>query len=108
MSTWSGTIKTTTLSLKLKSMGFKVVGHDGFLEVEAPCSGQYLEATLETIAKQTPDEMAAESLPGLENVATEKFHRYLSPDLLYEDVCSSLVDLRVLPQLARNIVGHSV
>ena len=108
VSTWAGTIKTTTLSLKLKSSGFKVVNHDGFLEIEAPFSGQCVEATLHTIAKQTPDEMAAESLPGLENVATEKFHRHLSPDLLYEDVCSSLVDLRALPQLARNIVGHSV
>ncbi len=107
VSTRAGTVKTTTLSLKLKSLGFKVVDHVGFLEVEAPCSGRYLEQVLEDIAQRTPDEMASEPLTGLEKVMSEKFHRYLSADLLYEDVCSSLVDLRALPQLASGLVERS-
>ncbi len=106
VATWMGTIKTSTLSLKLKSMGFKTVDHDGFLEVEEPCSGQPLVAALETLAEQTPDDVAGESLAGLENVMSEKFHRYLSPDLLFEDATSSLVDLQAIPQLARSIIGH--
>ena len=106
VATWTGTIKTSTLSLKLKSMGFKTVDHDGFLEVEEPCSGQPLVAALETLAEQTPDDVAGESLAGLENVMSEKFHRYLSPDLLFEDATSSLVDLQAIPQLARSIIGH--
>ena len=107
LSTWAGTIKTSTLSLKLKSMGFKTVAHDGFLEVEDPASGQSVATALGTIAKQTPDDVAAQSLSGLETVMSERFHRYLSPDLLHEDATSSVVDLRALPQLASSIVGQS-
>ena len=106
VATWAGTIKTSTLSLKLKSMGFKTVDHDGFLEVEDQSSGQPLVAALETLAEQTPDDVAGESLAGLESVMSEKFHRYLSPDLLFEDATSSLVDLQAIPQLARSIIGH--
>ena len=35
---------------------------------------------------------------------TEKFHRYLSPDLLLEDVASSRIDLAALPALARSVI----
>ena len=106
VATWAGTIKTSTLSLKLKSMGFKTVDHDGFLEVEDQSSGQPLVAALEAIAEQTPDDVAGESLAGLESVMSEKFHRYLSPDLLFEDATSSLVDLQAMPQLAGSIIDH--
>ncbi len=106
VATWAGTIKTSTLSLKLKSMGFKTVDHDGFLEVEDQSSGQPLVAALETLAEQTPDDVAGEPLSGLECPISEKFHRYLSPDLLFEDATSSLVDLQAIPQLARSIIGH--
>ena len=58
------------------------------------------------MAEQTPDEVAGETLSGLENVMSEKFHCYLSPDLLFEDAASSLVDLRAMPQLARTILGR--
>ena len=94
------------LGLKLKSMGFKTVDHDGFLEVEAQPSGQAVEAALGTMAEQTSDDVAGESLSGLESVMLEKFHCYLSPDLLLEDATSSLVDLRAMPRLARSIIGH--
>ena len=108
VSTWAGTIKTSTLSLKLKSMGFKTVIHDGFLEVDGQSAGQSVEAALGTIAKQTPDDVVGQSLSGLENVMSERFHANLSADLLLEDATSSLVDLGALPQLARNIIGHNV
>lgn len=106
VATWAGTIKTSTLSLKLRSMGFKAMVHDGFLEVEEPSSGQTLAEALEKIAQQEPDDVAGESLSGLENVMSEKFHRYLSPDLLFEDAISSLLDLKAMPQLARIILGR--
>ena len=107
VATWTGTIKTSTLSLKLKSMGFKTVSHDGFLEVEVQSSGPPVEAALEEIASQLPEDVGGQSLAGLESVMSEKFHRYLSPDLLLEDATSSLVDLEALPQLARDILGHN-
>ena len=106
VATWAGTIKTSTLALNLKSMGFKAMPQDGFLEVEEPSSGHTLVAALEAIAGQAPDDVAGESLVGLENVMSEKFHRYLSPDLLFEDAASSLVDLQAMPQLARSILGR--
>ena len=106
VATRAGTIKTSTLALKLKSMGFKTVDHDGFLEVEEPSSGLTLVAALEAMAEQTPADVAGESVSGLENVMSEKFHCYLSPDLLFEDATSSLVDLQAMPQLARSILGH--
>ena len=36
---------------------------------------------------------------------TEKFHPYLSLDLLLEDVPSSRIDLGALPELARSMSG---
>ena len=106
MATWAGTIKTSTLALKLRSMGFKTVDHDGFLEVEEPSSGQTLVTTLEAMAEQAPDDVAGETLWGLENVMSEKFHCYLSPGLLFEDAASSLVDLQAMPQMAQSILGR--
>ena len=65
VATWAGTIKTSTLSLKLKSMGFKAMDHDGFLEVEEPSSGHTLVAALEAMARQTPADVAGEFADGL-------------------------------------------
>ena len=108
VSTWAGTIKTSTLALTLKSMGFRTVIHHGFLEVDDRSASQSVEAALVTIANRTPDDVAGQSLPGLENVMSEKFHQYLSADLLLEDASSSLVDLGAMPQLARNIIGSNL
>ena len=37
---------------------------------------------------------------GTRAMHVEKFHRYLSPNLLYEDAITSVVDLAAMPQLA--------
>ena len=44
-------------------------------------------------------------LSGEENFMTEKFHPYLSLDLLLEDAPSSRIDLGTLPELARSMIG---
>ena len=44
-------------------------------------------------------------LSGEENFMTEKFHPYLSLDLLLEDAPSSRIDLGALPELARSMSG---
>ena len=44
-------------------------------------------------------------LSGEENFMTEKFHPYLSLDLLLEDAPSSRIDLGALPELARSMIG---
>ena len=44
-------------------------------------------------------------LSGEENFMTEKFHPYLSIELLLEDATSSRIDLGALPELARSMIG---
>ena len=76
----------------------------GFLEVENKSADKPLESALRDIAESPPD-VSRISLPGLEQCISEKFHRYLSTDLLYEDAITSVVDLAAMPQLAKSIVG---
>ena len=103
VATWSGTIKTSTLGLKLKEMGYATVAHDGLLEVENRSTDLTVEAALQEIADSPPD-LSLTSLQGLQQLMSERFHPYLSPDLLFQDAISSVVDLRAMPQLAANIL----
>ena len=104
VATWAGTVKTTTLALWLRNMGYTASVHHGFLEVGNKSDDKPLESGLRDIAKSPPD-VSRISLPGLEQCMSEKFHRYLSTDLLYEDAMTSVVDLAAMPQLAKSIVG---
>ena len=104
VATWAGTVKTTTLALWLRNMGYTASVHHGFLEVENKSVDTPLESALRDIAESPPD-VNRISLPGLEQCMSEKFHRYLSTDLLYEDAITSVVDLAAMPQLAKSIVG---
>ena len=106
VATWTGTVKTTTLALLLRNMGYTASVHHGFLEVENKSTDLSVESALQSIAESSA-ELSRISLPALEQCMSEKFHRYLSPDLLYEDAITSVVDLTAMPQLAKNIVGES-
>ena len=103
IATWTGTVKTSTLALVLRAMGYTAEIHDGFLNVNHEEDVQPVEATLEEIADSGP--VSADSmLSGKENLMTEKFHPYLSRDLLIVDATSSRIDLDALPDLARSII----
>ena len=104
VATWAGTVKTTTLALWLRNVGYTAVVHHGFLEVEKKSTDLSVESALRDIAEITPD-LSRISRSGLERCMSEKFHRYLSSDLLYEDVVTSVVDLAAMPQLAESIIG---
>ena len=104
VATWAGTVKTYTLALLLKNMGYGVTVHRGFLEVENRTTDLSVESTLRDIS-ESPRDLSRTSLPGLEERMSEKFHCYLSSDLLYEDAVTSVVDLAAMPQLAEDIVG---
>ena len=106
VATWAGTVKTTTLALWLRNMGYTASVHHGFLEVENKLTDKSIESALRGIAGSPPD-LSRISLPGLEECMSEKFHRYLSPDLLYEDAITSVVDLAAMPKLAENTIGES-
>lgn len=100
---WAGTVKTSTLALVLRSMGYMTAVYPGFLDISHGADVQPVESALEKIASSAPAS-ADEVLSGGENFITEKFHRYLSPDLLLEDVASNRIDLAALPALTRSVI----
>ena len=103
IATWTGSIKTSTLALRLKAMGYTVATHDGFLDVNYNEGIRPAEEALQEIAFS--DGISAEGLlPSSANFMTEKFHPYLSPDLLLIEAASSRLDLEALPELARSII----
>ena len=103
IATWAGTIKTSTLALALQAKGYTAEIHDGFLDIKYEKGAQAVEAALKEIARSTPVSVG-KVLSGGGSFMTEKFHRYLSPDLLLEDVASSRMDLGALPELTRSVI----
>ena len=103
VATWTGTVKTSTLALVLRAMGYTAEIYDGFLDVRHGEDVRPVEAALEELARS--ERVSANSvLSGKENLMTEKFHPYLSFDLLIEDATSSRIDLDALQELARGIM----
>ena len=104
IATWTGTVKTSTLALALQSLGYKTEGYPGFLDISHGEDVQPVEAALKEIARSTTIS-ADDVLSDGGNLMTEKFHPYLSLDLLREDAASSRLDLGALPSLARRVIG---
>ena len=100
IATRTGTVKTSTLALALRSFEFSVEQHDGFLLVEAGDETQTLQGALEKIASGD----AVDLFAGSGNLMSEKFHTYLSADLLALDAASSKLAPHLLSKLAREIV----
>ena len=106
VATWAGTIKTSSLALALGGMGYQVSVYDGFLDVKCKKDVQPVDAALTEIAAS--DTFPADKLlSGEENLTTEKFHRFLSTELLLEDALSSRIDLKAVPELARAIIRRN-
>lgn len=104
LTTRCGTIKTTTLALALRSHGFTVHIYDGFLEVSGKDNSNHrnLMHTLESIAQG--DGM---DLFGCEpNLEFEKFHPYLTKELLKLDALSSRIDASSLPRICNDILKN--
>lgn len=98
IATACGTVRTTTLSLALRSFGYQVQQYDGFLELSGhgdPCE------TLRALANVTPPDLWS-STPTL---LFEKFHPWLTPELLQTDALSSRLDLASLSETCRRILA---
>ena len=107
IATGVGTVKTSTLALALRARGYHdVMTYDGFLDVRWAENVRPVEAALVAIARSGPIS-PEEVVSGDSNLSTERFHRYLSPELLLEDVASSRLDVGALPGLAGKVVGSS-
>lgn len=100
-----GTIKTTTLALALRGFGFSVEQYDGFLQVEAGDENSPIIEVLKRIGEGEEVDLFA----GAGNLLTEKFHPYLTRELLELDAISSKVEpqhlVRVVAYLASSKYG---
>ena len=96
VATRAGTVKTATLALALRSFGFTVERHDGFLQAEAGDGTPPLPQALQKIASGEEVDLFANA----GNLVSEKFHPYLSNDLLMLDATSSRLAPRAISDLA--------
>lgn len=98
-----GTVRTSTLALVLRALGYSINVYDGFLDVNYEKGIEPIESTLKTIATSAPNALDI-VLPQKSNLSAEKFHVYLSPDLLLKDAVSSRLDLDALPGIAQRLL----
>ena len=99
LATRCGTVKTTTLALALVSLGFAIEQHDGFLQVKSGESGIPLEKALHDMADGKTVDLFAHA----PNLIFEKYHGYLTSDLLKRDALSTRLDLESLNKLCKSI-----
>ena len=99
LATRAGTAANTTLALALRTHGFEVETSDGFLEVTKGETD--LPAALRTICEAMPDAI----VPRSANLSFEKFHPYLTRDLLLRDALSCRLRPQVLPRLCRELLS---
>ncbi|AUR01500.1 DEAD/DEAH box helicase [Phaeobacter inhibens] len=83
-----GTMKTTTLALALRSFGFSVEQYDGFLQVGAGDETPPIPEVFKRIGEGEDVDLFADA----GNLQTEKFHPYLTQELLELDAISSKVE----------------
>ena len=105
LATWMGTVKTSSLAIVLRSMGYTAETNDGFLSVYHGEGVQPVISAISEIAR-APSISVDSTLSGKENYITEKFHPYLSPDLLIQDATSSRIDLDAMPMLAHSMLAR--
>jgi ATP-dependent Lhr-like helicase len=102
IATKTGSVRTTTLALALRANGFTVQTHDGFLEVFGKDESPQLIDALSTLADGKEVDLFAHS----PNLLFEKFHPYLTEDLLQKDALSARLDANSLTDLCRSIKGN--
>lgn len=99
-----GTVKTNTLALACRARGLEVEPHDGFLTVRAKDGIEVLWEVLSRLAKGEDCKVFTSQT----NLIFEKFHPYLTRDLLELDALSSRIDINSLQEVATDILARSV
>ncbi|OZB17250.1 MAG: ATP-dependent helicase [Hyphomonas sp. 34-62-18] len=100
IATRAGTVKTTTLALALRAEGYEVETHDGFLTVTSKDRIGELYDRLKHIADGDHEPLFGAQT----NLVFEKFHPFLTRDLLTVDALTSKLDVSGLPRLAGAIL----
>lgn len=102
LATWTGTVKTSTLAIALRTHGYRATVYDGLLDITNIGNMQKFLEDLDQLG--LPQGFDESILSGAElNLVTEKFHPYLSPDLLLKDALSGRLDAEALPELIREL-----
>ena len=101
IATWAGTTKTWSLGLVFGAYKYGWTPYDGFLEVSGANADFSVRDVLRDIKRGVEIDFSDESL----NLNFEKFHPYLSRDLLLTDAMASRLDLKSLPKMAAEIIG---
>lgn len=96
LATWQGSVKSNTLALALAAKGFTVAAYDGLLDVD----GKNAECTLETAVTEIQAAETPRIFTSSTNLIYDKFHPYLSSELLQQDALSGRLDLNALRILA--------
>ena len=92
LATWFGTIKNFTLEFALTSLGFEAKARDGVVEVSETEKSPSLLEGLREISESSPDRF----FNGQENLEFEKFHSFLSHELLKQDALSARFEFEQL------------
>jgi ATP-dependent Lhr-like helicase len=101
LATRVGTVKTSALALALRAMGLEVETHDGLLSVTRPRDGPVLTEALRHLSGQATPELFAGTGP----LMVEKFHPYLTPELLQADALSARLDAGAVAGLAARLLA---
>lgn len=103
IATWVGTVKTVTLGLAFGSFGYNWEARDGFLSLTTPDDKKKsIEEVLEFLKSGGAIDLSDDSI----QLNFEKYHPYLSRNLLLTDALSSRIDLESLPKLAAQILEN--
>lgn len=100
IATRCGTIKTQTLELALISQGFRAESHDGILIIENNTNSDTLNDTLTKLARGASTDIFKHK----PNLNFEKYHQYLTADLLKKDALSCRIDTAALQPLCMRLL----
>jgi ATP-dependent Lhr-like helicase len=100
--TWRGTIATETLALALKREGLGASARPTVIEFKEEQNSvkQVLRSLSEKPAPQSTD-----LTQQVENLVSQKFHPYLSRELLAADLASERIVSELVPELAETEQG---
>lgn len=101
LATWCGTAKTWSLGLAFGAEGFKWSVYDGFLEIDGRDTKREVRDVLDFLRAGGTIDLSDQAAA----LSFEKFHPYLSRDLLLADAKSSRLNLGALPPLAGEILN---
>ena len=96
LATRRGSVKNATLALALRNFGFQVQTYDGFLEVLQDKADISVVDALWDISESEEIDLFTTDV----SLLCEKFHPYLSIQLLQQDALSSKLDLEGAKALA--------